>query len=135
MPELEDVLVTRLKTFGELPTLVEQRIYPIEAPQNCVTPYITYVRIDEAVESGMTQDHGMTHPLMQIDCWALSYVDARAVGSEVRAALTRWADDATDPPILDSFRRRSGDVERDPDSPETRRLYRRSFDFEIWIRE
>lgn len=135
MAELEQVLFTRLTGYSALAALVSTRVYPVEAPQNPTTPYITFQRIDEDVVRGMTEDHGMTAPTIQIDCWGLTYPSVRSVAAQVRAALKRWSDAATSPVVLDSFLRRMQDRARDQDDPEDQRFYRTSMDFEIWIRE
>lgn len=131
MAELEQVLFARLDSQV---ALVAHRIYPVEAPQNPTVPYITYQRISEQVESGMTQDHGLTHPTIQVDCWGATYPSTRAVAAQVRAALKRWRDLASNPVVEDSFLERSTDMGRDPAEPEPR-LYRHSSDWLIWHRE
>jgi hypothetical protein len=136
MPDLETVLYTRLSGFAGLSALVSSRVYPLEPPQNPTAPYVTYQRVDEQVLMGMTQDHGMTAPMVQVDCWGETYASARSVAAQVRSALKRWSDAATNPVVLDSFLRSSRDMGRDGEVNDAEpRLFRMSLDFEIWHRE
>ena len=130
MADLETVLQTRLSTYAGLTALVGTRVYPIKLPQEPAMPSVTYQRIDGPRESGMTQEHGMAHPRIQVDSWASTYGGAKAVAEQVRTALERWSNSGTTPEILDSF------IEGDTDLYESEvELYRVSMDFLIWYRE
>ena len=130
MADVETVLFTRLTTHAGLAALVSVRVYPMLLPQAPTMPAVTYQRIDGVRESGMTQEHGMAHPRIQVDSWASTYAGAKAVAGQVRAALQRWSDSSTTPEILDSF------IEGDTDMQEPElKLFRCSMDFIIWHRE
>ena len=96
-------------------------------------PAVTYQRVDGDRESGMTAEHGMAHPRIQVDSWAATYAGVKAVATQVRGALQRYAGTVAGVTILDSF------LERDTDlyEPGTGGVdyYRVSMDYLIWHRE
>lgn len=133
MAELEEALLSRLANYGGLSALVVARIYPMILPQKPTLPAVTYQRIDGERESGMTQEHGMAHPRMQVDCWAATYSAAKAVATQVRGALQRWSGTVAGVTVLDSFL----ESDRDLYEPGTggQDIFRVSLDFLIWHRE
>lgn len=135
MAELESVLYTRLTGFAGLAALVGARVYPLELPQAPTYPAVSYARVSGEREHGMTEDHGMAHPRIQVDSWATSYAGCLAVARQVRLALQRWADAATDPAVLDSFLDNEIDTIEDVISGSEQRIFRRMQDYFIWYRE
>jgi len=130
MADLETVLQARLSTFAGLMPLVGPRVYPLRLPQTATMPAVTYQRIDGPRESGIAGEHGMAHPRIQVDSWALTYGGAKAVAEQVRAALQRWSDATTTPVVLDSFI--GGEIDIYESDVELNRV---SMDFIIWHRE
>ena len=130
MADLETVLYTRLANYAGLTALVSTRVYPLRLPQNPTLPAVTFQRITGSREHGMTADHGMAHPTLQVDSWGETYASARAVAVQVRTALSRWSDATTDPVVLDVF----ASDERDMDEADVK-LFRVSQDYQIWHRE
>lgn len=128
--ELEEALFAYLSTYGSLTALVSTRIYPLILPQSPTYPVITYQRIDGPREHGLTAEHEMAHPRIQVDSWGKTYASVKAVATEAREALERWADESSNPVVLDSF------LDNDEDSyePDTG-LHRIRQDWIIWHRE
>jgi hypothetical protein len=130
MSELEEALYTRLSNYAGLSVLVGARIYPIKMPEAPTYPCVTYQRVDTVREHGMTADHGLTHPRMQVDSWAVTFAAAKAVGEQVRLALQRWDDVTSSPVVLDSF------LDNTEDTFESgANIYRVRHDFIVWHRE
>lgn len=130
MAELEAAIYTRLAAYEGLTALTSTRIYPLVLPQKPTYPTVTYQRMDGERESGMTAEHGMAHPHIQIDSWGKTYASAKAVATQVRGALQRWGDADASPAVLDCF------LESDEDDyePDTG-VYRVRQDWLIWHRE
>lgn len=130
MAELEAALLTRLTAYGDLTALISSRVYPLILPQEPTYPAVTYQRIDGPREHGMTQDHGLPHPRIQIDSWGKTYASAKAVATQVRGALQRWSDAGASPVVLDCF------LESDEDGYEPEAgTYKVSQAWTIWHRE
>jgi len=127
MPELETVIVTRLEAYESLSALVGTRIYPLILPQSPTLPAVTYQRTDGPRDHCMDADSNVASPRFAFDSWASTYAGAKAVATQVREALQRWADADTDPVVLDSL------IESDEDlyEPDTGMYHVRS-DWTIW---
>jgi len=130
MAELETAIYTRLAAYEGLTALISTRIYPMILPQNPTYPAVTYQRTDGVRESGMTTEHGMAHPGIQIDSWDKTYAGAKAVATQVRGALQRWSSEAADPIVLDCFLESDGD-NYEPDTG----AYHVQQSWTIWHRE
>ena len=128
--ELEEVLVAHLSAYDGLTALISVRIYPLILPQSPTLPALTYQRIDGPREHCMSEDAEVARPRIQIDTWAETDASAKAVATQVRTALQRWADATTSPVVLDSL------LDNDEDSyePDTN-IYRVRQDWIIWHRE
>lgn len=130
MADIETVLYTKLSGTSGISDLVATRVYPVKAPDQPTAPFIRYVEIDEPRMHGMTEDHGIAMPRIQIDCYAATHAAAKAVAAAVKAALQRWSDAATSPAILDAF----FDTQRSDYESEVK-LFVVSQDWVIWNRE
>lgn len=121
---------SRLDGFAGLSALVTARIYPLVLPQKPALPAVTYQRIDGPRMSGMTAEHGIATPRVQVDSYAATYASAKAVAKQVRLALQRWAGVEAAVTVLDSFL--DGDRDLYDDEVEA---YRVSADYIIHHRE
>jgi len=128
--ELEVALHAHLRDCVGLTALISTRMYPVILPQDPTYPAISYQRIDGPREHAISSDAGLAHPRIQIDSWGKHVGDCKAVATQVRNALQRWADMTSSPVVLDCF------LECDEDSyePETN-IYRVRQDWIIWHRE
>jgi hypothetical protein len=131
MAELADAIYSRLTGFAGLSALVVSRVYPVNLPQNPAVPAVTYQKIGGESEQGMAADHGMTHPLVQFDCFAATYSAAWAVARQVRNALERWSGSEAGVTILDTLIEREGQDIYEDDV----KLFRVSMDYTIWHRD
>lgn len=131
MADLEVAIFSRLTTFAGLSALISTRCYPVVAPQNPTAPYVTYTRIDGPRESALSEDMGLPHPRMQIDCWAETYAGVRAVALQVRLAMQRWGPaTVAGVEVLDAL------LDGEQDSYEDSvKLFRTTWDFIVWHRE
>ena len=76
-----------LKTNTAIKALINERVYPMVAPQNVVKPYITYQVINgnnnQCVSGGIYQKDIR----FQIDCWSLKYSEVKAIKEAVVNSL------------------------------------------------
>ena len=83
-----EVIVSRLANA----TAAAGRIYPAILPQNPTYPAITYQEISSVRTHAMGQDGPMTRVRAQVNVWATSHAEARAVANQVANSLSRyWA--------------------------------------------
>jgi len=128
--ELEAVLYAHLASYAGLVAIVSDRIYPMIMPQDPTYPSITFQRIDGPREHAFVMDAGLAHPRIQVDSWGKSYASVKSVATQLRGALERWADETTNPVVLDSL------LDNDEDTQEAETgLYRIRQDWVIWYRE
>lgn len=130
MAEVETAIVTRLNAYGGLTALTSMRIYPLILPQEPTYPAVTYQRIDGPREHAFGGDMGIPHPRIQVDSWGKTYASAKAVATQVRGALQRWADAGATPEVLDCLL----DNDEDDYEPQTG-VYRVRQDWIVWHRE
>lgn len=81
---IETELYSHLKT--NLPSLSE-RIYPLIMPQGCVKPALVYTVVnsnDNQVADGSVPSESTR---IQIDVYATTYIEAKNIKNEVKAAL------------------------------------------------
>ncbi len=84
---IEEALFAHLSADAGVAALVGNRIYPIEAPQEAVLPYVVYQRISgPRVRSHSGPSH-LAQPRFQITGAAATYPSLRAVMNAVRVAL------------------------------------------------
>lgn len=87
MADLGTALHTRLKD-GSAGAIVATRIYPRIRPQNSPLPAITYTvpgGARDATLKGLSQTR---RPRVQIDCWAETYAQSRALADAAVADLS-----------------------------------------------
>lgn len=97
---IEDLIYSRLSGFAGLAALVDDRIYPGEAPQNVATPYIVYRLVTDETPQPQ-QVIGQTDLIRgryQFDAFAPKRDAANAVRLQIRQALKRWA--TAGPPVV-----------------------------------
>jgi hypothetical protein len=120
---LDDALFERL-TGGAASALVGQRVYPVIAPQNVAYPCITWQRISRTEVFSLEGPSGYADARVQIDCWAKTYGEARAVANAVRDDLNGWDNEGQ--PIADCRLDSARDLYDPAAEP---KLYRSSLDF------
>lgn len=83
----ETEVYSLLKNNATLNTLISGRIYPLVAPQNVVKPYITYRVIAGKKIQCLGGKIFKGDYRMQLDCFALSYSNAKAISQAVKNCL------------------------------------------------
>jgi hypothetical protein len=68
-------------------TLANCRIFPDQAPQSAIFPRVTYQRISDVGIDHMGGGSDLSHALFQVDVWAMSSADRKAVSNAVRSVL------------------------------------------------
>lgn len=133
---VEPVLFTRLTGFGALTALVGKRIYPLVAPQATRQgqgkglPCIVYQKITGVHVYSHDGEANLAHPRYQFSCYDKTYAGAKAVATQLQAALSAWSDMTTSPRVHVCF----CDMEMDLyDS--TLEAFRVVMDFTIWHEE
>ena len=84
--ELEKGLYDRLAGQSPLPTSAGTRVHPY-FPQGVVFPAIRYRRLSANRQHSLDGEVGVNDALVQIDCMASSYDEAKILADEVRVAL------------------------------------------------
>lgn len=100
--------------------LVGQRVYPTQAPQDVVRPFIVYRLVAAVPQNQLSGTPGIDNRRVQIDCYAESYAAVKEILSAVRDEL-EWADRC--------HCKNENPVDFEPDT----RLFRASADFSLWL--
>ena len=104
---IETAIYQRLAAFAGLTALVggasAPRITPHLLTQDTAYPAVTYFVVSAPRETAMGSDPGIVHARMQVECWALKYLDAVNVAEQVRLALQRYRGTVAGTVILDTF--------------------------------
>ena len=87
---VEADLYAYLSTYAGLTELVGTRVYPLVAPQAVKESYCTYQKISP----GRKYSHGgfsnLSRPRIQVNCYATTYAQAKAIAVQVIAAVEAW---------------------------------------------
>jgi len=119
--------------------IVGSRLHPLVLPQGDTGPSIVYRRISPIGDHHMQGASGLVSTRTQIDCWALTADAAAALADLVKerldgfAGTMLWGEDSPAEAIVVQgifFRGGLGD-----DYDSTAKLYRTSYDYEIWHEE
>lgn len=76
---IEDVMRTFLLANSTIEGMIVDRIFPQQAPQNADFPYVVYHRISNPSLRHLGGRAGVSHPRIQIDCYARLYSEAKAL--------------------------------------------------------
>lgn len=101
MITLHRALYAYLSLYMPLRALIAQRIYPSVAPQETTFPYLTVQRLGVATPYHMGGASATHNTLVQIDCWALSAMQAQQVAAVVRQALDAYPEPSDEPSMDD----------------------------------
>ena len=92
MADVEDALYSILSNAAGLTALVSMRIYPVgEVPQDAAAPYVTYQRISDPQPHAMGSDPDLEEPRYQVNCYHHDYNSAKAIATQVKAALRDYS--------------------------------------------
>ena len=93
MASIETALETRAAATAGLTALIGTdpvRLYPTQATQGAVLPYVTYQVISDPPVHVMSADKE-SQARVQLDVWASTWTSAKAVRDQVLVALDRCA--------------------------------------------
>jgi hypothetical protein len=91
------LLRTALTNHTGVHTRVGTRIYPLLLPEHPAYDAITYQRIDNVRLEG---SNDLRETRYQLSCWALTWLDAQALTTEVKDALEGHEDRDQAPAII-----------------------------------
>jgi len=134
MPTIEDAIFARGSTFSGLTALLgvnPTRLYPVQAPQGAVPPYVTYQLISNPREHAMGADPGVAHPRFQFTPFGRTRTEAKTVTLQLIACFSRWGGTFASVDVLKSFLENEGDLGFD----DTTLLHQRFVDFMMSHRE
>lgn len=118
---IEPMIYTHLAGQAGVSALVGARIYPLIMPQDGALPALVYTIVSAVPINSLGGFSGLINPRVQIDCWAKTYGQAKALAEAVHQAMdTRNAN--FDALLIDM---------RD-DYEEDTKLYRVLQDYSIW---
>jgi hypothetical protein len=116
---IESDLKAYLAADAAILALVGSRIYPLKLPQAPTLPALTYQKISGSRVTSLSGYSGLSHPRMQIDCWASTYEQVKDVAAAVVTALDAYPGSIMNDDGRDNYQ---PDVE----------LPRVTIDFTIW---
>lgn len=87
LPSLHRALYAYLSLYAPLQALIGNRLYPSIAPQETVFPYVTVQRLSVGSIYHMEGASATFETLVQVDCWALSALDAQRVAQVIRLSI------------------------------------------------
>ena len=82
-----------LLAASPLTNLVGERIYPVKAPQAAVAPFVVLTVVSDVPEDSFTSttDEALRSARMQVDSYAIGYLDAHAVAKAVKNVVGNLA--------------------------------------------
>lgn len=125
---MEDALRSHLLAQNPLTALTSTRIDWGARPQGKASPCVVLHRVGGEREQSMEGPDGVIASRVQVDCWGVTYTDAKAVAVQVMAALNGYRAGAILRVFIDSER---DDQFLDPPDP----LYRTRLDLRVWHTE
>lgn len=126
MSGIEQTLYDKLAADADVSALVEERIFPLCAPEDIKQAFIIYQRISGVRVKDIGGPAYVAQPRMQVDCYALSYEEAREIAESVRLSLDGWRSLTADVVVIGSSLitdREFWEADSDP------KFYRVSMDF------
>jgi hypothetical protein len=110
-------------------TAAGSRVYPTILPQSPTFPAVTYQQISAVKSHAMGQDTPLTRLRVQVDCWAKSHADVRALAAAVAARLSRFKGEFDSVDILDCLL--ENEIEGYEATSQTRRIIQ---EYTVFIR-
>lgn len=91
MTDLDAAIFGRLSTFAPLTALVPgSKIMAVVAAQGIVVPYVVWQEIDDIPDYSHDGRNSLRHPRVQVSSYASSLGAAKAINTQVMAALETW---------------------------------------------
>lgn len=87
---METELKTYLRAHAGLVALVGARTYPGKAPQQVEKPYCVYRKSGNERMYSHQGNSGLDKAQIEVNCYAETYLQAKAVADQVTAAMEAW---------------------------------------------
>lgn len=84
---IEQALYRELVATAWVVALVGTRVYPVQAPQQAVAPYVVYELAAGNPHQGLDGSTGLAWARIDYGCYAATYAAAREVAAAVMAAI------------------------------------------------
>lgn len=84
---VEQTIYDTLRNDATVAGLVSTRIYPLVAPDNADTPYITYQVIDSGPHNKLVGAADSEQKTVQVNCTSNSYSEAKSIAVACKAAV------------------------------------------------
>lgn len=84
---VEQGMVAALVADATVGSVAGDRIYHMQAPQEATTPYVTYQRVGTGRSTILDGVDTLTDVRVQVNCWADSTADVKALADAVRGVL------------------------------------------------
>jgi len=88
---IEQALMTYLLAQSGITSLVGQRIYFVQAPQDTETPYIVVTKVSGVREHSHDGSSHLAHPRFQFSVFATTYSSAKSIASALQTALQGYS--------------------------------------------
>ena len=106
-----------LKNNAGVKALVNERVYPLVAPQNAQKPFIVYRVISGLKIQCMGGEIFRGDYRMQLDCYGLTYSSVKSIGQAVKSCLVGFMS--------------SSDIDMMDDYDDEAQLFKQIIDFKI----
>lgn len=83
---LEEALYSELSAIAG----ISGAVYPVNAPQGCPAPYITYDTDDQALEKSLDGFIGSGNQHCEVDVFHTTYALLKALAALVKAEIASW---------------------------------------------
>jgi len=88
--DFESVLLKTLRDDEPLAAIVGKKIYAMQIPQGTKLPCVSFQRIAGIPANTLSGFSGLEKIIVQIDAWAQSLSQAKAISKAVRAAMPQY---------------------------------------------
>lgn len=88
---MEADFINLIESAPGVVALVSDRVYPVSAPQGASFPRITVARVSGAPLYDDQGEVGLEDGRMQVDCWAISYTEAKRLAAAVKGFLSAFS--------------------------------------------
>ena len=100
------ILTTRANAHGGLSALIGVRFAPGQLTDDETIPAVTYRVISTPERDDVVE---MYETRVQFDCWGATYLAAKGVAEQVKAAFVGWTDKDGSPKVL--FAKRANEID------------------------
>ena len=117
------------------------QFYPLQSPENATRPFMVYSLLNRDRDQSQGGESGLARTVVQIDCQADNYSDARAMEEALRAVFRRFYHRYFDTTNSDSTFVQSaevtdaGDQDTPPSFQDETGVFHSVVDLELWYEE